>query len=118
MGLFTKPEYKTVYMDYVFSEVDDLPCIQASDGTYWCNAFYAIKTREYSMWEDGRYDKLAADLREAQGRLKIPVQLKIKKDKPVDFKIDLAELVSLTGNRDILNLELSGWGFYDHPVEL
>lgn len=118
MGLFSKPVYKTVIMDYKFKEEDGLPLIQAYDGTYYCNACYAIKTSEYGMWEDGRYEKLALDLKENQGRLKIPVELKIKKDKPVDFKIDLEKLASTIGNKDIENLELSGWGFFDHPTEL
>ena len=118
MGLFSKTEYKTVLMDYKFKEEDGLPCIQAYDGTYYCYAYYAIKTKEYSMWEDGRYGKLAQDLKDAQGRFKIPVELKMKKDKPVDFKIDLLKLASTIGNKDIENLELSGWGFFDSPTDL
>ncbi|MBR1797814.1 MAG: hypothetical protein IJ757_07375 [Clostridiales bacterium] len=117
MGLFTKAEYKTVLMDFKFLEDDGLPCIQAYDGTYYCNAFYTIITREYSMWEDGRYKKLAEDLSNAQGNMKIAVELKYKKGKPVDFKIDLHKLASSLGNPDCENLELTGWGFYDHPTE-
>lgn len=30
-------------------------------------------------------------------------------------KIDLHKLASTIGNKDIENLELSGWGFFDHP---
>ena len=69
------------------------------------------------MWEDGRYERLADDLRKAQGNKKISVEIKIKKGKPVDFKIDLEKLASTIGNRDIENLELCGWGFYDHPTD-
>ena len=54
-------------MNFKFKEEEGLPCIQASDGRYYCNAYYAVKTKYYSMWEDGRYEKLANDLREAQG---------------------------------------------------
>ena len=43
MGLFSKVEYRSVLMDYKFKESDGLPCIQATDGTYYCNAAYAIK---------------------------------------------------------------------------
>ena len=117
MGLFSKTEYKTVMMNFRFKEDDELPCIQAWYGTYYCNAYYTIKTREYSMWEDGRYEKLAKDLMESQGRIQIPVELKIKKGAPTDFRIDLAGFASAIGNRDIENLELTGWGFFDHPTD-
>lgn len=117
MGLFTSKEYKTVIMDYKFKEEDGMPCIQASDGTYYCNADYAIKASAGSMREDGRYEKLVQDLNESQGRLKIPVELVIKKGNPTDFKIDLEKLASTIGNNDIANLELLGWGFYDHPTD-
>ena len=53
MGLFTSKEYKTVIMDYKFKEEDCMPCIQASDGTYYCNADYAIKASAGSMREGG-----------------------------------------------------------------
>ena len=117
MGLFQKAEYMSVFMDYKFKEFDGLPCIQATDGTYYCNADYAIKTKAYSMWEDGRYERVANDLRENAGRVKIEVELKMKKGKPVDFKIDLVKLASTIGNKDIENFELSGWGFFDKPVD-
>ena len=40
-------------MDYKFKEEDGMPCIQASDGTYYCNADYAIKASAGSMREGG-----------------------------------------------------------------
>lgn len=52
MGFFLKADYKSVLMDFRFEECEGLPCIQATDGVYYCNADYAIKTKEYSMWED------------------------------------------------------------------
>ena len=104
-------------MNFKFKEDEGLPCIQASDGTYYCNAYYTIKTKHYSMWDDGRYEKLANDLREAQGRTLIAVELKMKKDQPVDFKIDLEKLSLTLANPDIRNLELTGWGFFDHPTD-
>lgn len=94
-----------------------LPFIQAYDGTYYCNAGYAVKTLENSMYEDERYEKLVQALTESQGRLKIPVELAFKKDKPTDFKIDLAKLASTIGNIDIESLELLGWGFFDCPTD-
>ncbi|MBR0401873.1 MAG: hypothetical protein IJH73_05120 [Lachnospiraceae bacterium] len=116
MGLF-KAEYETVIMNFKFKEDDGLPCIQASNGVYYCNAYYAIKTRHYSMWEDGRYENLADDLRRAQGHTVIPVELKMRRGVPVDFKIDLTKLAAAVGNGDIENLELTGWGFFDHPTD-
>ena len=117
MGLFSKAEYRSVLMDYKFKESDGLPCIQATDGTYYCNADYAIKTKAYSMWEDGRYETVARDLRESAGKVQIFVELKIKNDVPVDFRIDLEKLASTIGNKDIENLELCGWGFYNSPTD-
>ena len=116
MGLF-KADYETVSMNFKFKEDEGLPCIQASNGVCYCNAYYTIKTKHYSMWEDGRYEKLANDLREAQGRKAIPVELKMRRGEPVDFKIDLAKFASAVGNGDIENLELTGWGFFDHPTD-
>ncbi|MCR5104671.1 MAG: hypothetical protein K6B68_09495 [Eubacterium sp.] len=118
MGLFSKAEYRSVLMDYKFKESDGFPCIQATDGTYYCNAYYAIKTKEYSMWEDGRYETVARDLRDSAGNFQIVVDLKIKKGVPVDFKIDLKKLASTIGNKDIENLELCAWGFYESPIDL
>ena len=115
--VFSKAEYQTVIMNFKFKEDKGLPCIQATNGTYYCNAYYTIKTKYYSMWEDGRYEKLANDLREAQGRTLIAVELKMKKGKPIDFKIDLKKLASTIVNLDIENLELIGWGFFDHPTD-
>ena len=80
--LFSKAKYQTAIMNFKFKEDEGLPCIQASDGTYYCNAYYTIKTKHYSMWDDGRYEKLANDFREAQGRTLIAVELKMKKDAP------------------------------------
>ena len=67
--------------------------------------------------EDGRYENVARDLRESAGRVQIFVELKIKNGVPVDFKIDLVKLASTIGNKDIENLELCGWGFFDSPIE-
>ncbi|MBR3573956.1 MAG: hypothetical protein K6G43_07610 [Lachnospiraceae bacterium] len=117
MGIFSKAEYRSVLMDYKFKESDGFPCIQATDGTFYCNAGYAIKTEEYSMWEDGRYAGIAKAFRESEGKVQIAVELKIKNGVPVDFKIDLAKLALTIGNKDIENLELCGWGFYDHPTD-
>ena len=117
MGLFSKTEYRSVLMNYRFKESDGLPCIQATDGIYYCNADYAIKTRAYSMWEDGRYERVANDFRSNEGKVQIVVELKMKNGIPVDFKIDLEKLASTIGNKDIENFELSGWGFYDHPID-
>ena len=116
-GIFSKVEYRSVLMDYKFKESEGLPCIQATDGTYYCNADYAIKTKAYSMWEDGRYEIVARDLRESAGKVQIVVELKIKNGVSVDFKIDLEKLALTIGNKDIENLELCGWGFYDSPTD-
>ncbi|MBP5413966.1 MAG: hypothetical protein ILN61_01825 [Lachnospiraceae bacterium] len=67
------------------------------------------------MYDDGRYEKLINDLDNGQGRLKIEVDIKMKKGLPVDFKIELARLASIIGNPDVVNLELLGWGFNDKP---
>ncbi len=117
MGLFSKAVYRSVLMDFKFRESDGLPCIQATDGVYYCNAAYAVKTKAYSMWEDGRYERAAKALKEAEGKVKITVELKIKNGIPVDFKIDLEKLASAVGNKDIENFELCGWGFFDKPVD-
>ena len=122
MGLFSKPEYKTVYLDYKFYERDGLPCIEAFGDVFgekkYCTASYTVKTSEHSMWEDGRYDKLAEKLRANQGQLKIEVMIKMKKEMPVDFKIDLNRLAATVGDPNILHLELAGWGFSDKPEPL
>ena len=122
MGLFSKPEYKTIYLDYRFFEPDELPCIEAFGDVFgekkYCTAFYDVKFSERSMWEDGRYEKLAEVLRVNQGQLKIEVMIKMKKDRPVDFKIDLDRLAAAVGDPNIVNLELSGWKFGDEPMPL
>ncbi len=118
MGLFSKAEYRSVLMDFKFGESDGLPCIQATDGVYYCNAYYAITTKAYSMWEDGRYERAAKALKEAEGKIRITVELEIKNGIPVDFKIDPKKLASTIGNKDIENFELCGWGFFDKPTDI
>lgn len=119
MGLFSKTEYETLLMDYRFFETDGLPCIEAYGDVFgqirYCNAGYAIKTSAYSMWTDGRYEKMAEDLRQCQRYRKIEVMIKIRKSIPVDFRIDLERLADTIGNPDIVNLELAGWGFNTEP---
>ena len=47
----------------------------------------------------------------------IAIELKMKKGIPIDFKIDLKKLAATIVNPDIENLELIGWGFFDHPTD-
>ena len=37
-NVFLKAEYQTVIMNFKFKKEEGLPCIQASDGRYYCNA--------------------------------------------------------------------------------
>ncbi len=116
MGLFTKAEYKRILLDYRFADDDKYPCIEAYGDVFgktkYCNTIYAIT--DASMYDDGRYDRLINDFNNMQGRLKIEVDIKMKKGNPVDFKIDLARLAATIGNADIAdNMELLGWGFND-----
>lgn len=117
MGLFSKANYEKVLLDYRINVTDKLPCIEAYGEVFgqtkYCYACYAIK--DISMYDDGRYEKLINDLYNGQGRLKIEVDIKMKKGLPVDFKIELARLASTIGNSDVVNLELLGWGFNDKP---
>ncbi|MBR6985442.1 MAG: hypothetical protein IKH75_18310 [Ruminococcus sp.] len=117
MGLFAKPEYETVILDYRAAVTDDFPCIEAYGDVFgqtkYCNACYGLK--DLSMYDDGRFDKLMNDLKNSQGRLRIGVDIKMKNGSPVDFKIDLEHLAETVGNPDITKLELIGWGFNDEP---
>ncbi len=79
---------------------------QNISGFYWIT--------DASMYDDGRYDRLINDCNNMQGRLKIEVDIKMKKGNPIDFKIDLARLAATIGNTDIAdNMELLGWEFND-----
>ena len=119
MGLFAKREKQTIELDYRFEEVDELPAIQAYGMAFgkfvYCNAYYAIKTAAYDMWDNGRYACLARDLNAWAGRKKIEVTFKLKNGEPYDFTIDLERLGTVIGNPDAANLELLGWGIVDKP---
>ena len=119
MGLFAKTEYLAILMDYRFGETDNLPCIEAYGDflgqTLYCDAYYGLKTRAIDMYDDGRYEKMVQDFQKGQGKQKIEVRIKMKKGKPVDFKIDPDHLSAAIGNPDILNLDLLGWGMNHQP---
>ena len=119
MSLFSKPEYLPVLMDYRFGETDVFPCIEAYGDVFgqmkYCEACYEIKTRAFDMYDDGRYEKMVKDFQSAQGKQKIEVLIKMKKGKPVGFKIDLARLSETIGNPDITNMDILVWGFNDTP---
>lgn len=120
MGLFSKPEYQPILLDYRFGETDGcFPCIEAYGDVFgqmkYCGAYYEISTRAIDMYKDGRYQKMVNDFRDKQGKQKIEVLIKLKKGKPVGFKIDLERLSETIGNPDIVNLGLLGWGFNDTP---
>ena len=120
--LFSKKEQETVLMDFRFAEPDGLPAIQAYgevDGQmYYCNAYYSIRTRDYAMWEDGRYQRIADSLRAASGRVRIEVVLIRKNGSPADFRIDTERLAKTLCAPDIRALELARWGLFDSETEL
>ncbi|MBQ1564537.1 MAG: hypothetical protein IIZ82_00270 [Clostridia bacterium] len=119
MGLFAKPEYQFVPMNYRIMETDGILLLEAYGEVLgqmkYCSILYNVKTSSYDMYDDGRFDKLMEALQSRQGKQRIEVLIKIKRGKPVDFKIDLEHLAATVGNADILNLERAGWGLNDKP---
>ena len=119
MGLFSKPELRTLYLYYRFEQVEEFPAIQAYGDVLgqkvYCNAYYALRRSAPFWYEDEGYQRLLDALRAGQGRIQIPVTFKIKKGLPSDFTIDLEQLGSAIGNPDTTALELTGWGLVDKP---
>ncbi|MCR5607435.1 MAG: hypothetical protein K6G26_00030 [Lachnospiraceae bacterium] len=120
MGMFSHNDYKTYKCLFRFYEYLGFPTIQAygviNYKMRYFSADYAIKTLHHSMWEDGRYDKLAEDLKKAEGKTEIEVLVKMKDEEPDKFKIDLKKFGEAIGNSDIENFELSGYLISDHSI--
>ena len=117
MGIFSKSEYQTIYLDYKFALLDNLPVIEAYGDVFgkmkYCHACYEITKR--AMFQDDRNNILIQDLDRHQHTTKLAVTVKIKDNVPKDFKIDLNQLADSIGNPDAVYLELMAWGFNDAP---
>ncbi len=107
---FTKPEYKEIILPFTYdNNPEDLNAGLVSIEAYgnilgetkYCYASYVVKLKYI--------DEIVALLKNCSDRT-VKVILKIKKEKVVDFKIDLDSLAEAYNDERFKSLELSAWG--------
>ena len=122
MGLFSKPEYKEVYMPFI---VDDftMPEIDNEAGIINLEAYgyidgimkyfytsYILKNT--ALYDDGTYEKMNMRLKEAANQ-DVLIKLKYKKKKLVDFELDIDYLAKMLSDDNFKQFERIGWGIND-----
>ena len=118
MGLFKKPEMRTLALDYRFELCDDFPAIQGYGDVFgeyrYCNVYLQDKRGAFGGDEE-RYNRLMDALRAGAGKVKIEFDFRMKDGKAKDFTLDLVRLGQAIGNPDAENLEIIGWGLTASP---
>lgn len=121
MGLFSKPEYVEVEMDFVYDtytqpeEVDNgFISIEAYGNildTYkYVTSSYSLK--DMSLYDNGGYEEMTELLRDTRDK-KVKVRFKTKDGKIKDAKILIESLADAYNDERFLKLELLGWGVAD-----
>ena len=119
MGLFKKPELRTLALDYRFELCDGcFPSIQGYGDVFgefrYCNVYMQDKRGAFRGDEE-RYRRLIDSLCAGAGNVKIEFDFKMKDGKAKDFKLDFVRLGRAIGNPDAEKLEIIGWGLTDDP---
>ncbi|MGN0689790.1 MAG: hypothetical protein ACI4KH_05185 [Oscillospiraceae bacterium] len=121
MGLFSKPEYIEVEMDFIYDiytqpeEVDNgIISIEAYGNildTYkYVTSSYSLK--DMSLYDNGGYEEMTELLKNTAGK-KVRVRFKTKDGKIKDAKILIESLADAYNDERFLKLELLGWGVGD-----
>ncbi|MGN0654785.1 MAG: hypothetical protein ACI4KD_07700 [Oscillospiraceae bacterium] len=121
MGLFSKPEYVEVEMDFVYDtytqpeEVDNgFISIEAYGNildTYkYVTSSYSLK--DMSLYDNGGYEEMTELLRDTRDK-KVKVRFKVKDGKIKEAKILIESLADAYNDERFLKLELLGWGVSD-----
>ncbi len=121
MGLFSKPEYVEVEMDFVYDtytqpeEVDNgFISIEAYGNildTYkYVTSSYSLK--DMSLYDNGGYEEMTELLRDTRDK-KVKVRFKVKDGKIKEAKILIESLADAYNDERFLKLELLGWGVAD-----
>lgn len=121
MGLFSKPEYVEVEMDFVYDtytqpeEVDNgFISIEAYGNildTYkYVTSSYSLK--DMSLYDNGGYEEMTELLRDTRDK-KVKVRFKTKDGKIKEAKILIESLADAYNDERFLKLELLGWGVAD-----
>ncbi|MGN0655110.1 MAG: hypothetical protein ACI4KD_09380 [Oscillospiraceae bacterium] len=121
MGLFSKPEYIEVEMDFIYDiythpeEFDNgIISIEAYGNildTYkYVTSSYSLK--DMSLYDNGGYEEMTGLLRNTAGK-KVRVRFKTKDGKIKDAKILIESLADAYNDERFLKLELLGWGVGD-----
>ena len=71
---------------------------------------YVLK--DVTMYDRGDYEQMIQLLKDSAGK-EVGVCLKYKKDKLIDFTLNLESLVQIYGDERFLELERIGWGIND-----
>lgn len=122
--LFSKPEYKEIYLPFRFVEDNEdkdagLMSIEAygniSGEMKYCYITYGFRTKYFKMLDSGDYEQMVDKLRNSIGT-NIKVTLIIKK-KSIDFKIPPENISEALEDERFNRLECVGRGLNDRPFE-
>lgn len=117
--LFSKPEYETVYLPFIYAESEDdlnAGCISIeaygsiANSYKYCYASYCLK--DMKLYDNGGYEQMIESIKNASQE-RVEVIVKFKKGVAKDFKISIKSLAQVCKDQRLLQLELAGWGFND-----
>ena len=121
--LFEKAEYREIRLPFVYAEDPaDLEAGEISLEAYgnvfgemkYCYACYELANPQ--MLDNGDYEQMIDLLKNAFGKT-VKVTVKIKKNKPRDFKIDVSSLAEAYHDERFKALSLLSWGFNDRSFK-
>lgn len=121
MGLFSKPEYVEVEMDFVYDiytqpeEADNSVISIEAYGNILDTYKYVVSSyslKDMSLYDNGGYEEMTGLLKNTTGK-KVKVRFKTKDGKIKDAKILIESLADAYNDERFLKLELLGWGVSD-----
>lgn len=120
MSIFSKAVYKETELPFTLDETDaeggiiDIEAYGNIDGEYkYCYSGYVLKDRD--LYDNGGYEQMLELLKNSEGK-KAVIRLKYKKNRLVDFKMDIESLVRIYSDERFRKLELIGWGLHDKSI--
>lgn len=111
MGIFGQKEYKTVELPfcYVKEKEDDEAgaiSIEANGIIEGVNTFFyaSFMLTDYDMYENGDYNEIISELEKVQNA-KVNIKLKYRRNKLINFAIDVMSLSKSLGDQRFENME-------------
>ena len=122
MSIFSKAIYKDIKLPF-FTDVYSNWKQDSESGVINIEAYGCVDgekkylytsyiLKDVTMYERGDYEQMIQLLKDSVGK-EVGVRLKYKKEKLIDFTLNLESLVQIYGDERFLELERIGWGIND-----